>query len=160
MGDTSCRPHAGDYNPCDWQIGLSELLRLVLFFNAKCYYADPGTEDGYAPGPAPCESEGEPQEGEVAAFHSADLDNDAAIDTSELLRIVQFFNAGGFHCQADSEDGYAPEALGDQSCGTHNSDYAPHDWRITLNELLRAIQFFNVGAYHSCATGEDGFCPG
>ncbi len=51
-GDTaSCAPHACDYNPLDWEIDLSELLRLIQFFNSAGYHAcpdvDPPTEDGY-----------------------------------------------------------------------------------------------------------------
>jgi len=34
------------------------------------------------------------------------------------------------------------------------------DWKISLSELLRVIQFFNMGGYHPCPDGEDGYCPG
>lgn len=50
----NCRPHASDYNPQDWEIELSELLRLVQFYNMSGYHAcnDPvNGEDGYCPGP-------------------------------------------------------------------------------------------------------------
>jgi len=52
-GDQSCAPHASDYNPQDWQINLTELLRLIQFFNMRGYHAcpDQGTEDGFCPGP-------------------------------------------------------------------------------------------------------------
>jgi hypothetical protein len=76
-----------------------------------------------------------------------------------LLRVIQFYNSNGYHCQADTEDGYAPGA-GDTSCTPHSSDYAAQDWDISLSELLRLIQFYNTGAYHPCAGGEDGYCPG
>ncbi len=53
-GDESCVPHASDYNPGDFEISLSELLRLIQFFNSggyvACPDADPPTEDGYCPG--------------------------------------------------------------------------------------------------------------
>ncbi len=53
-GDRSCPPHDADYNPQDWLIGLSELLRTIQFFNSGGYFAcpqwDPPTEDGYCPG--------------------------------------------------------------------------------------------------------------
>jgi cytochrome c peroxidase len=44
-----CEPHASDYAPQDWQIGLSELLRAVQFYNAGSVYRcpDAGTEDGH-----------------------------------------------------------------------------------------------------------------
>jgi hypothetical protein len=58
-----------------------------------------------------------------------------------------------------TEDGYAPGA-GDQGCAAHTLDYNPQDWRISMSELLRAIQFYNTpGGYAPCDTGEDGFCP-
>jgi hypothetical protein len=45
---------SSDYNPQDWAIDLSELLRLIQFFNSGGYYAcpDDGTEDGYCLGTA------------------------------------------------------------------------------------------------------------
>ena len=51
VGDTSCAPHDSDYAPRDWRIGLSELLRLIQFFNAGGYSYCPesGTEDGFCP---------------------------------------------------------------------------------------------------------------
>lgn len=47
-------------------------------------------------------------------------------------------------------------------CPPHASDYAPQDWRITLTELLRVIQFYNMpgGAYHASPGTEDDFAPG
>lgn len=50
---TSCRHHDSDYNPADWDINLSELLRLIQFFNSGGYYPCPGegTEDGFCVGP-------------------------------------------------------------------------------------------------------------
>lgn len=51
-GDHSCGAHSGDYNPQNWEISLTELLRLIQFFNSGGYHACPllGTEDGYCPG--------------------------------------------------------------------------------------------------------------
>ena len=91
--------------------------------------------------------------------HAADQDCDRAISLSELLRIIQLYNSGGYHCDSAGEDGYGPGA-GSTDCSAHNADYAPADWTINLSELLRVIQFYNSGAYHACPTGEDGFCPG
>ena len=36
-GDETCAPHASDYAPQDWSIGLSELLRLIQFFTTGGY---------------------------------------------------------------------------------------------------------------------------
>ncbi len=98
--------------------------------------------------------------GEDGVF-SADQNGDHQISLSELLRVIQFFNSGGYHCDAAGEDGYAPGA-GDRACAPHDSDYNPQDWNISLSELLRVIQFFNSGGYHACPgeNTEDGFCPG
>jgi len=93
--------------------------------------------------------------------HSADADGDGILSLSELLRIIQFYNAGGLHCQKGTEDGYAPYDGEDKdSTAPHESDYAPQDWAINLSELLRAIQLYNSGGYSACADGEDLFCPG
>ncbi|HPO16582.1 MAG TPA: DUF5011 domain-containing protein [Candidatus Hydrogenedentes bacterium] len=95
--------------------------------------------------------------------HSADIDQDWLIGLSELLRVIQLFNAGEFHCQSGNEDGYAL-GTGDQSCTPHNSDYNPQNWFIDLSELLRLIQFYNSGGYRMRHSDEeqteDGFIPG
>lgn len=49
-GETACPPHTLDYQPQDWQISLSELLRFIQFYNSGGYYACEGTEDGFCPG--------------------------------------------------------------------------------------------------------------
>jgi hypothetical protein len=94
------------------------------------------------------------------AGHAGDPDRNGHIDLTELLRVVQFFNTGGYYCaEASSEDGYAPQT-GHRNCTPHSSDYAPQDWRMNLSELLRLIQFYNVAGYRSCPGTEDGYCPG
>jgi PKD repeat protein len=95
--------------------------------------------------------------GASAQVHSADQDADFKISLSELLRVIQLFNSGSFHCDETGEDGYAP-GPGDQSCPNHSSDYTPANWIIALTELLRLIQLYNVGGYAVCPAGEDGFC--
>nr|HPO16134.1 hypothetical protein [Candidatus Hydrogenedentota bacterium] len=114
-----------------------------------------GGEEGEGEGGE--EGEGEEPEG----THSADQDGNGQISLSELLRVIQFFNSDGYHCEAGTEDGYAP-GQGDTSCMPHASDYNAQDWYINLSELLRLIQFFNSGGYHYCPDEgtEDGFCPG
>ncbi len=104
---------------------------------------------------------GEEGEGQEDQWQTADQDRNNQISLSELLRVIQFFNSDGFHCEAGTEDGYAP-GPGDQTCAAYATDYNPVDWRISLSELLRIIQFFNSGGYHYCPgeNTEDGFCPG
>jgi hypothetical protein len=38
------------------------------------------------------------QEGEIPSEHSADKNKDHKIDLGELLRVIQIFNSGGYHC--------------------------------------------------------------
>ena len=87
------------------------------------------------------------------------------IDLDELLRVIQFYNSLGYHCAGigeESEDGYIPGTGTDVSCTPYDTDYAPQDWQISLDELLRVIQFYNSLGYRYCPTEgtEDGFCPG
>ncbi|HPO16640.1 MAG TPA: hypothetical protein PLI09_24600, partial [Candidatus Hydrogenedentes bacterium] len=116
-----------------------------------------GSVEGVMEGEGAVEGEGEVNDG----IHSADQNGDHQVNLSELLRVIQFFNSDGFHCEAGTEDGYAP-GPGDTSCALHDSDYNAQDWRISLSELLRVIQFFNSGGYHYCPgeDTEDGYCPG
>ena len=37
--------------PQDWAVSLSELLRMIQFYNAGCYGPAQGTEDGFSPCP-------------------------------------------------------------------------------------------------------------
>ena len=48
---------------------------------------------------------------------------------------------------------------GPRTCTPHALDYSPQDWRISLGELLRVIQFYNSGGYSRSVGGEDGFSP-
>jgi len=90
--------------------------------------------------------------------HLADQDSNGRLNLSELLRIIQFYNAGSYRCGVDTEDGYAP-GPGVTPCTAHSCDYAPRDGVVSLNELLRVIQLYNAGGYAVCLDGEDGFCP-
>ncbi len=52
LGETDCHPHDADNNPQDWQVNLSELLRVIQIFNFDGYRACPeeGSEDGFCLG--------------------------------------------------------------------------------------------------------------
>ncbi len=94
-------------------------------------------------------------------YHSADHDSlKFNISLSELLRVIQIYTTGEYHCASGTEDGYTPGKGGNQTCRPHDSDYSPQDWRIGLNELLRTIQFYNSAGYHTDMNSEDGFAPG
>jgi len=98
----------------------------------------------------------------VPDYHSADTNKDNRIDLRELLRVIQFFNSGGFHCEGGTEDGYAPgyDESFDFSCPKHTLDYNPQDWHFNLYEILRGVQFFNSKGYQVCPYfSEDHYCP-
>jgi hypothetical protein len=88
----------------DNQISLSELLRVVQFYNFN-WGSFPGfhcycdSEDGY-----------DPQYGvRTCVPHTSDYNpQDWQISLGELLRLIQFFNSGGYHACLDtaSEDGF------------------------------------------------------
>ena len=91
-------------------------------------------------------------------FHTADVDHNFRFSLSEVLRVIQFYNAGGFHCDASSEDGYALGS-GDQSCSPYASDHDPQDWQIGLSELLEVVQFYNLNCYQPCPDAPGTYCP-
>ena len=93
-----------------------------------------------------------------AQFHSADTLPDFEIDLSELLRVIQFYNSDGYHCEPGTEDNYDPGA-GDQTCANHDSDYNAPDWAVSLSELLRLIQIYNARVYGADTSAEDGYAP-
>ena len=98
---------------------------------------------------------------EVHAFHSADYKPaDWCIDISELLRAIQIYNVGAYHCDNLGEDGFNPGTGDFTDPAPHSGDYNPCDGIIGVSELLRIIQIYNVGSYHVDTTGEDGFRPG
>lgn len=99
-------------------------------------------------------------EGGNSFYHSADTSRNNTIELNELIRVIQFVNTGGYHCDAAGEDGYGA-GPGEQSCTPHDSDYGPQDWNVNLTEILRLVQFFNVGGYGKDPenTTEDGFIP-
>lgn len=108
---------------------------------------------------------------------SLDINGDRVVSLSELLRLVQLYNAGSFGCDLGTEDGYAPGA-GNASCcvpaGTviiccsvpittcraPDVVVAPEANQVTLSDLLRGIQLFSFDGYSSCIGSEIGFCPG
>ena len=96
----------------DERINLTELLRVIQFYNMQAYHCasdDEFSDEGYAPGP-----------GDHACIpHSSDYYNpdtgskqDWNINISELLRLIQLYNMGGYYwCPRHTpptEDGFCP----------------------------------------------------
>ncbi len=99
--------------------------------------------------------------------HNGDIDGDFTLDVSELLRLIQLYNAGAYSCvdpAGSTEDGFTPGAAkGDvPACQRHAADYiGGGDFEIDLSELLRVIQLFNFGTYSYCETpsaADDNYC--
>lgn len=130
-----------------------------------------GAVEGQLEGEGAVEGEGEgiaegegAVEGELPGY-TADLNINGVIDLNELLRVIQLFNAGAYFCaDAQTEDGFGIEddgiAFGVGGCVYHASDYEDDNFgQIVLSELLRLIQFFNLGGVVPCpGETEDGFC--
>lgn len=92
-------------------------------------------------------------------FHAGDVDQDFRFSLSEVLRVCQFYNVGGYHCDASSEDGYAPGLDGDRSCAPYPSDTDPQNWQIDLAEVMEIIQFYNLHCYQPCDGAPGTYCP-
>ena len=88
--------HSADTNR-DNKIDLSELLRVIQFYNSDGYHCVHGTEDSYDPGSGD----------RTCTPHDSDYNpQDWHIGLSELLRLIQFYNLGGYRISADTEDGF------------------------------------------------------
>ncbi len=61
----------------------------------------------------------------IPTNHTSDQNADYLIGLSELLRVIQFFNFGGFHGQSGTEDGYAPGSSSDKGLPPLASTTAP-----------------------------------
>ena len=91
--------HSADYNSPDYEISLSELLRVIQLYNHSSIQCDAGSEDGYGAG-----------EGSRTCFpHDSDYaPQDWRISLSELLRIIQLYKASGYHADLNGEDDFVP----------------------------------------------------
>lgn len=84
----------------DSEISLSELLRVVQMFNFRSYHCDALEEDGYGVGSG---------DRDTCSPHNLDYSPASwSIDMGELLRGIQFYNAGGYHPSPGGEDGFMP----------------------------------------------------
>ncbi|MBI1318486.1 MAG: CHRD domain-containing protein [Candidatus Hydrogenedens sp.] len=127
-----------------------------------------GEGEGIVDGSIEGEGEGEGGgEGQAPAGYSADADGSGWLSLEELLRVIQLFNAGAYYCAEVPEEGGDAYSLtdeglafGDGDCVYHSGDYREPFGVFQLSELLRTIQFFNLGGVIACPNGdtEDGFC--
>ena len=99
MAEAKTAAHSADYSPPYGQISLSELLRVIQFYNTGALHCMPDTEDGYAPGT-----------GDTSCHpHDSDYNpQNWSTSISELLRLIQYFNYSAYHVDCSSEDGFAP----------------------------------------------------
>ncbi len=89
--------HSADYQPKDYDISLSELLRVQQLYIQGEYHCDDEGEDGYGIGLGdhnctPHDSDYAPQDWEI--------------NLSEFLRLIQFYNLFGYHVDSNGEDGF------------------------------------------------------
>lgn len=94
----------------------------------------------------------------VADFHSADVNHSKTLSLNELLRVVQLYNAGAYHCEGGTEDGYGLKA-GTQACTRHQADYQSPAYSISVSELLRFIELYLATEYGRDLYSDDTFMP-
>lgn len=90
--------HSADSNGNN-SISLTELLRVIQLYNFGAYSCQEGTEDGFVPG----------GNGTFTCVpHSSDYNAfDWSIGFTELLRVIQLYNALAYHpCATVGEDGF------------------------------------------------------
>ncbi|MHB8765614.1 MAG: carboxypeptidase-like regulatory domain-containing protein, partial [Deferrisomatales bacterium] len=102
--------HSADYvAPQDWKFSLSELLRVIQLYNLNEYSCDAGTpwqDEGYRPGAG--DRTCAPHKGDYLVGSGPAKGADWKIGLSELLRVIQLYNLGGYHGDSAGEDGYEP----------------------------------------------------
>ncbi|HPO17218.1 MAG TPA: hypothetical protein PLI09_27540 [Candidatus Hydrogenedentes bacterium] len=83
----------------NYEISVSELLRVIQLYNSDGYHIEFGTEDDLAPGLEECDCAG----------HTSDYNpSDCIISLAELLRLIQLYNSHGYHFCSEGEDGFCP----------------------------------------------------
>lgn len=86
----------------DYSFSLSEILRVVQFYNSERIGCQTGTEDGFQPNSI--DESCSPHRGDYAP-------QDWQFSLSEVLRAIQVYNIGGYTMCDGSEDGICPVAL-------------------------------------------------
>ena len=96
-------PHPADWHDgTDNTIDLTELLRVIQLYKADGYHCaveGDASEEGFMPG-ADAGRQG-------CTPHAIDYSpRDWQVGFGELLRVIQFYNAGSYHACVDGEDGF------------------------------------------------------
>lgn len=93
--------HDADFKQKDGSISLSELLRVIQLNSFKYYRRSVSGEDGFRADPA--------QSTSTTGYHNADYNPpDWQISVSELLRVIQLYNATRYVNAPEEEDGFLP----------------------------------------------------
>jgi hypothetical protein len=110
----------------------------------------------------------------VLSHHSADMSRDFALDLTELLRVIQLYNARAGNLRTGAyavgtpgvEDGFAPDLVrtGAATLARYHSADTNRDGRLSLLELTRVIELYNyrvganrTGQYRIQSGTEDGY---
>ena len=108
--------HTADING-DFKISLTELLRVIELYNTRFgttrtgrYQVGEGTEDGFEADLVTPSSD----PANLSRYHAADINKDAKISLTELLRVIELYNyregttrTGRYHIDPSTEDGFA-----------------------------------------------------
>lgn len=127
----SAQYHTADTTP-NQVISLTELLRVIQFYNSGGLHCMDATEDGYAPGLD--------TEQQSCIPHDSDyIPVDWKVNLSELLRLIQFYNLRGYSlCLVEAtEDGYCPNV------SPYENPTAAFTASDTTGYAPRAIRFLN-----------------
>lgn len=96
-GTPTEHPQSADLND-NGIIEFNEVLRVIQLYNAQTFHCG-GGEDGFALGPGTQNCDG----------HALDYNpKNWSLSLGELLRLLQFFNNGGYHDCNGTEDGFCP----------------------------------------------------
>jgi len=102
-------------------------------------------------------------ESDVDPFHSADTNDDNMISVQEISRVVTFFNAVGYEAvpaeDPPTTDGFRPITDPGSFPGnteeSHDSDFNPTDFEISVQEISRLVTFFNASGGYERVPAED-----
>ncbi len=109
------RYHSGDYNPQDGRIALTELLRVIQIYSMVDYHCHPQGEDGYG-----LEYTSDELSNYDCENHDADSNGDWKIDMSEIIALVQLYNAFSYEFDSDTNK-FEPICKGDKDpCQDNN----------------------------------------